>query len=669
MNRVSALLILFWALHLSGETKAQNTGPATEYAQETKDTAYIEQLIRHSKRLENVSTDKAVTNYREAFYYSSQSKYPEGAAISLLRLSVCFKKKGDNKSALEVTREALPYIEASGTSREKLMCMYYMRMGGCFRVLNEKDSAIIYNFRALDQAVRLRDINTVSEIYSNISLLYLQSEYYDKALQYLQSAVAIADLSDFDQKTVYYIHMAEAYKGKQNMDQFYHYTRKAQESLVGKEIVTEGKYSPLQSILFNFCEYFSLNQQADSLIYYAGLSLNSVDKDNPFIHLTSYRYLAEGYYKLRDLSKAKTYVDIAIGISDRTDEYTDNEVYRIASDIYRDLGSYKSALNFQSIYMQLNAEAMDVQKTRAFNEIEGKYRTAEKDKQIARNQLLLTQTTSRLHEKNLWLGASAISSALLILVMMALFRNYTQQQRLQAERIQTMQQEREIGNLKAMIKGEEKERSRLARELHDGVVSQLVSTKLQLDHLRKRRDGLIMPSEIDEAYTELEEAARELRKTAHNMLPDILIQSGLETAVGLFCEKTRKAAQLDLRFEAIGNVPRLHSDVELDIYRMIQELVQNILKHASASHVLIQLVFRDDLLSITAEDNGVGCSPDKLKSDEGGLSSIRTRVQAMAGHLEISSSGPGKGTTVYMEFDIFSLLKGRVYGHQGSYNG
>src|SRR5688500_4478919 len=104
------------------------------------------------------------------------------AAVSILRLSVCGKYRGVNTVAIELTRQALPYIEFASVRKERLMCMYYMRMGGCFRVLNEKDSAIIYNFKALEQAVKLRDINTVSEIYSNISLLYLQSEYYDKAL-------------------------------------------------------------------------------------------------------------------------------------------------------------------------------------------------------------------------------------------------------------------------------------------------------------------------------------------------------------------------------------------------------------------------------------------------------------------------------------------------------
>jgi signal transduction histidine kinase len=149
----------------------------------------------------------------------------------------------------------------------------------------------------------------------------------------------------------------------------------------------------------------------------------------------------------------------------------------------------------------------------------------------------------------------------------------------------------------------------------------------------------------------LEEASADLRKTAHNLMPEILLQEGLAKASLLFCERVRKGHSLQINTEIWGKVRRLPGDVELTTYRIIQELIHNILKHAGASQALVQIVFHESQLCITVEDNGRGMPADDSHRDGIGLRTIRERVKLLNGQIDTVST-PGEGTSVYIELNL-----------------
>jgi signal transduction histidine kinase len=134
-----------------------------------------------------------------------------------------------------------------------------------------------------------------------------------------------------------------------------------------------------------------------------------------------------------------------------------------------------------------------------------------------------------------------------------------------------------------------------------------------------------------------------------------LLQEGLVKASSLFCERVRKGHTLAIDFETWGDIRRLPTEIELAVYRIIQELVHNILKHAKASQSVVQIVFHDNQLCITVEDDGSGIPAGH--SEGVGLRSIRERVHSMNGQVDIASS-PGKGTSVYIELAIKRTAQG-----------
>ncbi len=149
----------------------------------------------------------------------------------------------------------------------------------------------------------------------------------------------------------------------------------------------------------------------------------------------------------------------------------------------------------------------------------------------------------------------------------------------------------------------------------------------------------------------LDDASAEIRETAHNLMPKILHNEGLNNAVDAFCKKFNRHTQLVVNFQSYGTPARYNRYFELLVYRTVQELINNSVKHAEASEIIVQLSFDNDLFSLTVEDNGKGFDLNNISSQQGlGISDLRQRMQAFNGNTDIQSSH--EGTVVYIAFDL-----------------
>jgi two-component system NarL family sensor kinase len=264
--------------------------------------------------------------------------------------------------------------------------------------------------------------------------------------------------------------------------------------------------------------------------------------------------------------------------------------------------------------------------------VEIKSRIAEKNKEIAQQELAIEKNESRIQSKNFLIGAISSGFIFICVVMVLLYRNAKHKERLQRENLYRLQQDMKINQLNAMIAGEEKERSRIARELHDGMGGTLATIRLELSSIaRKQKDG----TAYENVLQLLEEASADLRSSAHNLMPEILLQEGLVKAVDLFCYRIQQAGTIDINFEPVGEIPQLDKSFSLPVYRIIQELVNNIIKHANATQALVQINYHDHHLSITIEDNGRGI--DTQHTNGMGLKTISERIHSLDGSMYINS--------------------------------
>lgn len=209
-------------------------------------------------------------------------------------------------------------------------------------------------------------------------------------------------------------------------------------------------------------------------------------------------------------------------------------------------------------------------------------------------------------------------------------------------------QNSKISTLTALLDGQEKERSRLAKDLHDGLGGLLSGTKLQLTHLNNKIDDFNKEG-IENSINQIDGAVEELRRVAHNLMPDLLDKYGLEVALQEFA--TRMSNEfLDIHVQFLSFTNTLEQERELLVYRIIQELVNNAIKHANSSQIIIQLVEETDHILVTVEDDGKGFNSEKINlRQSAGFHNIQSRVEFLKGTISIQSE-ENVGTSVEFQF-------------------
>jgi len=276
-----------------------------------------------------------------------------------------------------------------------------------------------------------------------------------------------------------------------------------------------------------------------------------------------------------------------------------------------------------------------------------KFESEKKDNQIKLQKAKL--------QKRTFLNYLLIGSAVtLIIIFLLSYRNYKHKKKLQELRISELETDKMLTATEAVLKGEEQERSRLAKDLHDGLGGMLAGIKYSFQTIK---GNLIMTPQNQQSFERgmdmLDSSINEMRRVAQNMMPESLVKFGLDTALQDFCKDINLSGALQVSYQSIGLAGyQFEQTTAITIYRIIQELINNTLKHASAKTAIVQITKSGSLLAITVEDDGKGFDPKILDLSKGmGWVSIKHRVDFLKGRLDINSQH-GNGTSVHIEVDI-----------------
>ncbi len=200
-----------------------------------------------------------------------------------------------------------------------------------------------------------------------------------------------------------------------------------------------------------------------------------------------------------------------------------------------------------------------------------------------------------------------------------------------------------------LVEVQENERHYIARELHDEAGQALASMMIGLHHLEKDSGD---PQAVIEHSRELKQIAEDVLEELHRLAVDLrpasLDHLGLEAALRQHAETVAAQHGLNIQFEAVGKIERLPGEIETAIYRIAQEALTNVVRHAQASRVGILLERRDETIVIVVEDNGIGFDPQTLRSNQLGILGMHERANMLGGKVSIESA-PGKGSTIVLE--------------------
>ena len=562
-----------------------------------------EKSVYHAKeilRLTEGVAGEGIATRQNAFRILGQHAYAVCLYDSALH---CYQR------SLEMAQQA----EKSGLYKQSdiddIYSALYGTMGNLYNIQGMTTIAMDYYFKALPIFERNNWQESISTLFYNIGEMYLEMGNNAEARKAYQKSLNAA------LKT-------------------------------GDSLILVNPRHGLATVLLNEGKpYEALREERESMKY-----LLSHPTEESFGLMNAYVMLAHIYWEgLNDMQTAQQMMDAALKISNGMDETSDlsdaystqaalclnrrewqnaidwclrsldvNDqdphhnivVYKLLAEAYSYQGKAEESTQYLKLLHNTMEEMANQRHQSALSEMQIRYETQQKEAKIAQ---------MRERVRLMW-WIDALVLFVFVLIFIAFWRISKQRRRTLA--------------IQSKLKGEREERQRLAHDLHDRVGSMLTAMRLTLEQ-DKKEDTLEM----------LSQTSTELRKVAHHLMPESLSRKGLHVALSDYC-----SVLPDVTFHYFGEPHRLSEEIEVLCYSMIHELINNALRHASATRIQVQLMYESDCISAIVADNGKGF--DVNAPHQGiGLSNIRQRIAIHNGRLSVTSS-PGGGSEVHFEIPL-----------------
>ncbi len=410
-------------------------------------------------------------------------------------------------------------------------------------------------------------------------------------------------------------------------------------------------YNNKAIILKNFYN----NKDSTRYFYKKALNLYNIKKRINEKFIISFN-LGNSYKDEKEFKKALEWYNKAdsIELSQFKNNYK-RFLYAHIADSYANLNNYKKAHKYLGFYIDYNDALKKEQQDVAIADLDTKYETLKKDK------LNVELKASNKKKQYLIIGIISFSFTAAILSFLA-YRNIKRKKEIaekniaiQKQKIVTLVKDQELMSIDAMIEGQEKERKKIAEDLHDNLGSTLATLKLHFDNYRsnlsvKSKEELDL---LNSTENILNVAYSKVRTMAHANQASVLADHSLTEAVKSLARNISSANKTQIEVISFGFDKPLNHTTEITLFRIIQELITNIIKHANAKTALIDLNLFDGSLGLIVEDDGVGFDVTILnkKTTGMGLNSIKERIERLNGTFEIDTK-IGKGTTILIDIPI-----------------
>ncbi len=595
-----------------------------------------ELLIRE---YQSIDPPKAYALSNEFYAFAVAKKLPEGVSASFFQKGIYHLLKGKYDSLKFYADKALKVAVESKKKKYEAMALnltatYFWHTG-------KPDSSLSYHLRALKIRETIKDIDGIGTSYLGLGSLYISLNKLAEARSVLDKAIAIGYKNRNDRLLINSMHMKANIFG---MTGKYHEAL-AIDTIALKIALRTNNKRGLSQIYSNMANCYSeLNLYETSIAYHAKvLEIDQFFGDEKQIGDTYYN-MASVYAKIPDYPKAINLSNKALALFKNTGyKEGSSYTYKLLSDVYSKAGNYAMAYNAEKNYNLIQKELFNERSDKTISELKTQYETEKKEQQIKSLNQKSTIQKLQIRQRNFWLVISAIVLVLGGLLAWVIYnRNKLKEKARMQEEINRQQ---ELA-ARAVLDAEERERRRIATDLHDGV-GQLLSAALM------NLNGLFGQATLN--HTEKEQAERsvalvtesydEMRSISHQIVPNALVRAGLASAVKEFLNKIDQQ-KLKVSLETVGLNERLDEQTETVLYRVIQETVNNVIKHANASKLNIQLIRDEDGIAVTIEDNGKGFDKELLKKSTGiGMSNILSRIEFLKGTMDIDTA-PGKGTLI-----------------------
>lgn len=547
-------------------------------------------------------------------------------------------------------REALDSYMASYDTYSQLsdsagMTTSLNGIGALYSALAKYDSAVYYLIELCKIAERLQYEGVLGKGYLNLGIAYLDLEQYDYSRSYLIKSIEINEkLGETQFLGTAHLNLGNVAYENDSLNMAY------DEYIEALSFYENNDYSRgiahVYLSLGNVHEKWERYQEAYD--YYSKAKDIYDDIKDVENYIRAYKNIGVVYEAWEDYDKAIGIFSECLEMSEEGSylflQEEINENLAISHYLYR---KYKNAYDYLWVTKTLEDSIFTIKRQEKISDLELKY---EKEK----NQVTILSQQNEILAKDrdlkirTFVGASIIALALFLFLYLR--QKAVKNRIISEQRIRQLEEEKKVLQAKALVEGQDEERKRIARELHDGLGVLLSTVKMQFTTLKDKSPE--NKPLIDRASQLLEQASTDVRKISHNMMPGLLTKLGLFEAVEDLMEKVGETEGLDAFVEVPEDAERLPENKEIMLYRIIQEMVNNTLKYAEAKRISVRLQMFPGKMDVYFSDDGVGFNvEEKLESKSIGLQSIHSRVNFLNGSLEIDSK-PGEGTSYQISIPI-----------------
>ncbi|MGG9960553.1 tetratricopeptide repeat protein [Ferruginibacter sp. SUN106] len=606
------------------------------------DTTKANLYFAVSELYENSAPDSARYYIAKGGDLSKQLNYKKGILKSyrMFAYVLSFQSKFDsvlyyNKLVLDIARKDKDSFNI-GVS--------LFNIGTAYRFMSELDSAVQYTL----EGSRILDgkgyYNIESTVNDGLQSLYMTLGQYDKAIEYGNKAVSLArKINDKGQLANALSNLGLSYAG---LDKLADAKKLFNEAIA---IAKTDENKSLEAVGLNNLSDIAIKEgNFEILQTYGERSVQLAGEMGDDGTMVGAKLVLAVYHlSKRNYVQAQSLANEALQLAQKQNLLEGRSTsLGMLSNIAFAMQDYKKG--FQYFYERDDAQAKAFNESMQQKEVATriKYETEKKD-----NQILLQQV--QIQKKNTLNYLLMGGAVALVIISLLAYRTLKQKQKLQQQRINELETERQLTATEAVLKGEEQERTRLAKDLHDGLGGMLSGIKYSFNTMR---GNLVMTPDNAQAFERsmdmLDSSIKEMRRVAHNMMPEALVKFGLDTALKDFCADINNSGALQVSYQSIGleNV-MIDQTVAITIYRIVQELINNTMKHAAAKTAVVQVSKTNNQLTVTVEDDGKGFDTAILNRSGGiGWSNIQNRVEFLKGNLDVQS-GKEKGTSVHIEIN------------------
>ncbi|MEP5255063.1 MAG: tetratricopeptide repeat protein [Winogradskyella arenosi] len=601
-----------------------------------------------------------------ALQWLEQSKALEldlQVASALYALGNLGNISGDYQSTLRYTNEAITLLKSIHVENGLAACYNILASG--YKNLGRYPEAMDSFIQCLNYAEKTEDKSQEANAYQNIATLYLLQKDYKKSAENLDRAANLyREIGDDDGVLTTLFNYANILKEEGKYKQ----ARKHYKTVL-KYREKEGNKAVMAYVNINLAQMLVQEERCEEAVVALRKTLNLLEAlhfNSDLVIVLNDLGLCESKLGHRRAAISAFERALKIGEDQALLPYN-SEIYKNLALLYEAEGNYKNALKFYQKGVLSREKQNSLDKEKYVANIQEGYETQlketrikllEKEQKLSDTELQKAELTVK---RQRLIRNALIAGFILVLTILVILRlSYVKRLRIQKElslqqeknakqKISEMMKDHKLSVIERYQEGQDEERSRLAREIHDGIGSDLASIKIAFEHYTENHKDDPQTKRIAKAISN---ACLDVRSLSHQLHPLPFSKMGFTSFLSDFLNQVGKKSDIKIQtfFFPEEEIDQLSDEILADAYRIVQELINNTLKHAEASHVDVQLTRHKDHLNIVINDDGKGFQNHK-KNQGIGLRNIKERLQKVKGTLDIDSR-PGHGTSITIDIPI-----------------